>query len=383
MIKIGGAQKPKQKSKGHLVPLTRHGKDSHFVEDDPFKNHYALPALCPSFRFFKSSKSYALLTPLQVAIQYKHFDIVRFILQKMKIDVRMCLALITSDNNKLIHKENDKRNPIQEPLWFHQLSEEQITYSLLIACANEDEMMVQYLWDHVGKYYWVLGQFRCIMKQLIHQKWFLGINMIFQSEVTQQMVKCLSSLERSRFIQDYIGHPFSKNFNSKVRECLIYNLCQQPYAGSLIILLIENFEQLHSVSRRNVEDEEQNVIIALGNTIEEAEAQFQEIWKLCLKGLYPMEIKVLKETCNERFSDFAESLDKLDKSTTSSVLQRNQAIKIIQLLKGCSTYKGIFEEIEPLQQDDSMQAEDEETEKLVMEHEGYQLSDRFYKQISR
>lgn len=34
------------------------------------------------------------MTPLHVAIQYKHFDIVRFIIEKMKIDIRMSLAVI-------------------------------------------------------------------------------------------------------------------------------------------------------------------------------------------------------------------------------------------------------------------------------------------------
>lgn len=203
--------------------------------------------------------------------------------------------------------------------------------------------------------------------------------MIFQNEVTQQMVKCLSSVERSRFIQDYIGHLFSKNFGVGVRRCLIYNLCQQPYAGSLLILLVENFEQLLSLSRRNVQDEERNVVVALGRTKEEAEAQFQEIWKLCLKGLYPMEIKVLKETCHERFTDFAESLDRLDESTKTNVLQRNQAIKVIQLLKGCSTYKGIFEELEPLAEEEVELLDGEDREDLQKEYDRHQLSERFYK----
>lgn len=56
------------------------------------------------------------------------------------------------------------------------------------------------------------------------------------------MVKCLSSQERSCFIEEYIGHPFSKNFDFNVRKCLLENLCQEPYAGSLVILLLEYFE---------------------------------------------------------------------------------------------------------------------------------------------
>jgi hypothetical protein len=38
---------------------------------------------------FKQPGSIVELTPLLIAIQYKHFDIVRFIMEKMNIDVRM------------------------------------------------------------------------------------------------------------------------------------------------------------------------------------------------------------------------------------------------------------------------------------------------------
>jgi hypothetical protein len=89
------------------------------------------------------------------------------------------------------------------------------------------------------------------MKQLIAQKYIEAIKMIFESEVTKQMVKCLSSNERSNFIEEYIGHPFQKSFDAKVRNCLLENLCQEPYAGALIILLLEYFEQLHSIKRKN------------------------------------------------------------------------------------------------------------------------------------
>lgn len=162
LIRIGGAQK--KKDKRALRPLGRLGQDAELGDGERFKNHYVLPELCPTFDFFKNEHTYALLTPLQIAIQYKHFDIVRFILQKMKIDVRMSLALATSDNERRAQEEKERNNPIQEPLWFHQLSEEQVSFGLLIACANKDEMMLQYLWEHVGRYYWVLGQFRCVMK---------------------------------------------------------------------------------------------------------------------------------------------------------------------------------------------------------------------------
>lgn len=89
-----------------------------------------------------------------------------------------------------------------------------------------------------------------------------------------------------------------------------------------------------------------------------------------------MEIQVLRETCNERFTEFATSLDKLDKRI-DSLPYRNQAIKMIQLLKSCSTYKGIFQEVEPIKESES-----QDEDKHLLDLSGYS-DERFYKQISR
>jgi hypothetical protein len=42
----------------------------------------------------------AELTPLLIAIQYRHFDIVRFIMEKMNVDVRMALTLVNKDSKQ-------------------------------------------------------------------------------------------------------------------------------------------------------------------------------------------------------------------------------------------------------------------------------------------
>jgi uncharacterized membrane protein len=127
------------------------------------------------------------------------------------------------------------------------------------------------------------------MKQLIHQKWLVAIDLIFESEVTQQMVKCLSSQERSCFVEQYIGHPFSKTFDVSTRECIVKNLCNEPYAGSLLILLIEYFDQLLSMQRKTV-IVGQEIIVALAPTAVEAEEVFTRVWRLVLQGIYPMEL---------------------------------------------------------------------------------------------
>lgn len=76
------------------------------------------------------------------------------------------------------------------------------------------------------------------------------------------------------------------------------------------MLLIEYFEELHSIKRKIAQDGK-DIIVALGVTTEEAEEQFIEVWNHCIKGIYPMEMAVLKETCKDRFDAFIKSLDLL------------------------------------------------------------------------
>lgn len=97
--------------------------------------------------------------------------------------------------------------------------------------------------------------------------------MLFSNEVTQQMVKCLNSYERSSFITEFIGNPFSKNFDYNLRQCLVTNLCNGPYAGSLLVLLIEYFDELRSTKRRT-KIEGTEIIVALGSTDEESSEAF-------------------------------------------------------------------------------------------------------------
>jgi hypothetical protein len=83
------------------------------------------------------------------------------------------------------------------------------------------------------------------------------------------MIKSLNSQERSSFIEEYIGNPFSQYFDSDVRKCLINNFCKPPYAGTLVILLIEYFEELTSVKRKTAGGDKV-IIVALGHNLEAA-----------------------------------------------------------------------------------------------------------------
>lgn len=146
---------------------------------------------------------------------------------------------------------------------------EQSTYSLLVACSNSDLLMLRYLWEKFGSTMWVLDHLRVLMKQLISQQWIEAIDMIFDSENTQQMIKSLNSQERSCFIEEYIGNPFAKYFDYEVRNCLVSNFCKPPYAGALVILLIEYFEELNSVKRKTAGGDKV-IIVALGHNAESA-----------------------------------------------------------------------------------------------------------------
>jgi len=88
---------------------------------------------------------------LLIAIQYKQIDIVRFILEKMKVDRRLQLSVVVGEEEKQCNA----------------LSEAELTYSLLAACSNHDLLMLRYLWETYGSLFWDLSNFQCLMKQLI------------------------------------------------------------------------------------------------------------------------------------------------------------------------------------------------------------------------
>jgi len=58
------------------------------------------------------------------------------------------------------------------------------------------------------------------------------------------MVLSLQSEERSYFIDNFIGDPFSSDLRLEVQESLVNNLCEPPFAGSFLIFLLDNFEEL-------------------------------------------------------------------------------------------------------------------------------------------
>ena len=93
------------------------------------------------------------------------------------------------------------------------VSEELQSYALLAACFNKDEQMLKYLWDMHGRYIWTDRHFEPVMRYIIESGWTNGVSIILQSEVTHQIVKALSSDERSYFIENMIGDIFKFPLN--------------------------------------------------------------------------------------------------------------------------------------------------------------------------
>jgi ankyrin repeat protein len=100
----------------------------------------------------KCNEENAELTPLHFAIKNRHFELVKYIIEQMKVDIRMAISLnisidentkaleqlfpnSTSQNSQAFYFD-DNRND------YHELNEECQSYSLLIACSNQDIKML-------------------------------------------------------------------------------------------------------------------------------------------------------------------------------------------------------------------------------------------------
>ena len=82
-------------------------KKNIMIDDDEFQFEFRLAELSDEIHLFTHTGLIVKLTPLLIAITYRHIDIVRFILEKMKIDKRMALSIITnSDEFKNCEEDN-------------------------------------------------------------------------------------------------------------------------------------------------------------------------------------------------------------------------------------------------------------------------------------
>jgi len=127
-----------------------------------------------------------------VAVTNKHLAVVSFIMEKMKIGLRQALCLEPVD---------DEEN------FMNDVNEDYQVYAVLVACFNKDEPMLRYLWESKGDYLWTDRHFEPVMRYLIESGWCDGIRILMRSQVTHNIVKTLSSDERSYFVDNIIGDP--------------------------------------------------------------------------------------------------------------------------------------------------------------------------------
>ncbi len=136
---------------------------------------------------------------------------------------------------------------------------------------------------------------------------------MFASDMTQHMIRAFTSEERTFFIENMIGDIFSIKKQS-MQGVLFEVLTEKPYAGILIVYLIDRFEDL-------------------------TELEFQ-VWDACTTNVYIQELKVLSKSNQSRFSQFI--LDFMIKRKDD--IYKKQALKFIERLKELPEYEPIIEE---------------------------------------
>ena len=77
---------------------------------------------------------------------------------------------------------------------YEKLSDEQQIYGLIVAAALKDLNIFAFLWEESGlAQHFGLAHLSLIIKQLLHSKWSAGLDFLFQSQATKQMILPLSS----------------------------------------------------------------------------------------------------------------------------------------------------------------------------------------------
>ena len=104
--------------------------------------------------------------------------------------------------------------------------------------------MLRYLWDVHGSYLWTDRHFEPVMRYIIESEWVDGIKIMLTSENTHQIVRALTSNERSYFIENMIGN-ISSIKNEEIRKTLKEQLSEKPYAGITTLTMLDNFDTLN------------------------------------------------------------------------------------------------------------------------------------------
>lgn len=155
--------------------------------------------------------------------------------------------------------------------------------------SNANLEVFKLFWSDIPTLQWTLLHLECILKQMLYKKWHEGIEYVLSSNNTKQMVLSLQSEERSCFIENIIGDPFARDLNKEIQMTLVNSLCNAPYCGSLLIFMLENFEDLtnlDSKKQKKLNLPILNNLIALKRTANPESDDnliiFEEAWSKCL-----------------------------------------------------------------------------------------------------
>jgi len=106
---------------------------------------------------------YCAFSPVHAAIMKGHTEIVKFIMDQMKLNLRptLCLQLFEIEDN-----------------FMTDVSQEFQAFPLILACHLQDESLFRYLWE-THEHLWSERHIEPLMKQLIESKWIPGIKFLF------------------------------------------------------------------------------------------------------------------------------------------------------------------------------------------------------------
>ena len=111
---------------------------------------------------------------------------------------------------------------------------------------NKDLNMLQYLWNTYGVFLWNLCHLEQLLNYLIKIKWTEAINMLLQSKTSHCILNSFNYRQRVFFIENTIGDflESEEQMGEEVIKCLKERLSRRPYAGSLVLYLMQKFSSL-------------------------------------------------------------------------------------------------------------------------------------------
>ena len=115
----------------------------------------------------------------------------------------------------------------------HQIKPDQTEYEreilpLLLALSNEDEVMFEYLWSM--NELWGIEHLKLVLSNLFsHTSWAKGIEILLDSEATQDIYNGLSYMEKKQFMIE-INYRYLALTNDEIKKSIRKMMQHSPYA---------------------------------------------------------------------------------------------------------------------------------------------------------